>query len=245
MRRYEIVLSIDQTLVQSSCFNGRVIQQTARHGRERVHRASSDPTRERIVAAAIDLFSERSFEGASTRELAARAGVAQPLLNYHFRSKDDLWRAAVDQLFAELTQALKVRTAEVVADGDVAGSKAVIREFICFSARRPQLHRMITQESKADGPRMDYLVDRHVRPAYERTAQILGMLVKAGAVPDIPVEHLYYIITGAGPTMFVHGPECRRLTALDPTDDAVIQAHADAVCLLLFGPHVTTTTTTK
>ena len=34
---------------------------------------------------------------------------------------------------------------------------------------------------------------------------------------------------------FVLGPECRRLSSLDPTDDAVIEAHADAVCLLLFG----------
>ena len=60
-------------------------------------------------------------------------------------------------------------------------------------------------------------------------------LTRVGAVPDIPPAHLYYILTGAGPTMFVLGPECRRLTALDPTDDAVIEAHADAMCLLLFG----------
>jgi hypothetical protein len=35
--------------------------------------------------------------------------------------------------------------------------------------------------------------------------------------------------------MFVLGPECRRLSGLDPTSDEVIDAHADAVCLLLFG----------
>jgi len=54
-------------------------------------------------------------------------------------------------------------------------------------------------------------------------------------VPDIPAPHLYYIVTGAGPTMFVLGPECRRLTGLEPEDPAVIEAHADAVCALLFG----------
>ena len=42
---------------------------------------------------------ERSFDGASTREIAARAGVPQPLLAYHFRSKEDLWQAAVDSPF--------------------------------------------------------------------------------------------------------------------------------------------------
>jgi homoserine kinase len=54
-------------------------------------------------------------------------------------------------------------------------------------------------------------------------------------VPDIPAPHLYYILTGAGPTMFVLAPECRRLSALDPQSEAVIEAHADAVCRLLFG----------
>ena len=39
---------------------------------------------------------------------------------------------------------------------------------------------------------------------------------RPGHVPDIPVAHLYYILTGAGPTMFVLAPECRRLSGIDP-----------------------------
>ena len=73
---------------------------------DRTPRPSADPTRDRIVAAAVDLFAERSFDGATTREIAARAGVTQPLLNYHYRSKDELWRAAVDSLFESLTSSM-------------------------------------------------------------------------------------------------------------------------------------------
>ena len=91
------------------------------------------------------------------------------------------------------------------------------------------------QESKADRSRMDYLVDQHVRPIYERTIEIFESLSRLGAVPDVPAPHLYYILTGAGPTMFVLAPECRRLSSLDPSADDVIEAHADAVCRLLFG----------
>ena len=69
---------------------------------ERVQRPSADGTRERILAAALDLFSERSFEGASTRLIAERAGVPQPLLTYHFGNKKELWRAAVGRLFEDL-----------------------------------------------------------------------------------------------------------------------------------------------
>jgi TetR/AcrR family transcriptional regulator len=193
-------------------------------------------SQEQIVAAAIDLFSERSFEGATTREIAKRAGVTQPLLNYHFRSKEALWQAAVASLFDRLRATLDERMLGLRGVDPVTTAKLVVREFVTFSARNPELHRIITQESKADGPRMDHLVDRHVRPLYERTVALFEALATTGAVPPIHPTHLYYILTGAGATMFVLAPECRRLSPLDPTSDAVIDAHADAVCLFLFGP---------
>ncbi len=201
----------------------------------RLSRPSADPTRERILAAALDLFSERSFEGATTREIAARAGVTQPLLHYHFRSKDALWRAAVDTLFDTLSDALSTRAEGLRGVDELTVTRLIVREFIFFSARHPQLHRIITQECKVDGPRMDWLVERHIRPLYDSTVERFAHLVERGDLPDISAPHLYYIVTGAGPTMFVLGPECRRLSGLDPNDPDVIEAHADAVCLLLFG----------
>jgi TetR/AcrR family transcriptional regulator len=201
----------------------------------RVTRPSADATRDRIVAAATDLFSERSFDGATTRDIAAQAGVTQPLLTYHFHSKEELWRAAVDSLFSLLNQTLDERASGLRGVDEVTTAKLLVREFITFSARNPQLHRIIMQESKADSSRMDYLVDRHVRPIYERTTELFESLARQGAVPNVPSVHLYYILTGAGPTMFVLAPECRRLSSLDPSDDDVIEAHADAVSRLLFG----------
>ena len=198
-------------------------------------RPSADATRDRILAAAVDLFSERSFDGATTRDIAERAGVTQPLLNYHYRSKDELWRAAVDSLFDLLGQAMQARMEGLRGVDELTSAKLLVREFVTFSARHPQLHRIITQESKADGPRMDYLAEQHVRPLYETTVAMFERLARDGAVPPIAAPHLYYILTGAGPTMFVLGPECQRLSGLDPRSDEVIDAHADAVCLLLFG----------
>ena len=196
---------------------------------------TDDSARHRILAAAVDLFSERSFDGATTRQIAERAGVTQPLLNYHYRSKDELWRAAVDSLFAMLRQASQDRAESLEGVDELTSAKLMVREFVRFSARHPQLHRIITQESKADSARMDWLVEQHVRPLYDNTVVLFEHLARDGAVPPIPPAHLYYILTGAGPTMFVLGPECRRLTGLDPSSQDVIDAHVDAVCTLLFG----------
>jgi AcrR family transcriptional regulator len=55
--------------------------------------------RERILAAAIQEFARGGFQGTSTRRIAAAAGVTDPLLFYHFKSKAELYLAAVfDQL---------------------------------------------------------------------------------------------------------------------------------------------------
>jgi AcrR family transcriptional regulator len=61
--------------------------------------ASLRSRRERILAAAINAFASGGFQGVSTRQIAEAAGVTDPLLFYHFKSKADLYLAAVqDQL---------------------------------------------------------------------------------------------------------------------------------------------------
>jgi AcrR family transcriptional regulator len=201
----------------------------------RVTRPSADATRGRILAAALELFADRSFDGASTRDIAERAGVSQPSLGYHFRSKDELWRAAVSSLFAELEERMGARLHGLRGVDDVTRAELLVRDFIAFSAEHPQLHRIITQESKVDGDRMDWLVDQHVRPLYELTTGMFERLVAQGAVPDVPAPFLYYILTGAGPTIFVLAPECRRLAGFDPMAPDAVETHADIVVDLLFG----------
>ncbi|HVN50933.1 MAG TPA: TetR/AcrR family transcriptional regulator [Acidimicrobiales bacterium] len=201
----------------------------------RATRPSADATRQRILAAALDLFADRSYDGASTRDIAQRAGVSQPSVNYHFRTKHELWCAAVDGLFDELDAAMRARLDGLRGVDDLTRAELMVREFIAFSASHPQLHRIITQESKTDGERVDWLVERHVRPLYEMTAGLFERLVEQGVLPDVPVPILYYILTGAGPTIFVLAPECRRLAGFDPLTPEAVQAHADAVVNLLFG----------
>ena len=103
----------------------------------RVLRPSANPTGDPIVAAAADLFSERSFDGATTREIVARAGVTRPLLNYHFRSKEELWQAAVDSLFDLLNQTMDERATGLRGVDEITSAKLRVREFITFSARNP------------------------------------------------------------------------------------------------------------
>ena len=174
---------------------------------DRSSRPSADPTRDRILAAAADLFSDRSFDGATTREIAARAGVTQPLLNYHFRSKQGLWQAVVDSLFDLLNRTMVDRVEGLRGVDELTSAKLRVREFVTFSARNPQLHRIIMQESKADGPRMDYIVN-HVRPIYERTTALFERLAHEQRPGDGPVDSRHRQRRAAFPLTRRFVPQC-------------------------------------
>ncbi|QKG72007.1 CerR family C-terminal domain-containing protein [Erythrobacter mangrovi] len=82
--------------------------------------AKSAETRRTILDAAIVAFGEHGLEGASTRAIAAAAGVNQPALNYHFGSKDGLYvecaRAIVER-FAAGTAPASAAAIALLADG--------------------------------------------------------------------------------------------------------------------------------
>jgi TetR/AcrR family transcriptional regulator len=190
-------------------------------------------SRRAILDAALDRFSERSFDGASTRSIAEQAGVTQPLLNYHFAGKEELWRAAVDDLFERFRISMQDRVAGLRGVDDVTIARLMVRHFVEFSAANPQLHRIIMQESKRAGGRLDWLVETHVRPLYENAVAMFERLAARGELAPVAPAHLYYLLTGAGATVFVMAPECQRLTGVDPFAPEFVAAHADLVVDLL------------
>jgi AcrR family transcriptional regulator len=64
--------------------------------------ARGEETRLRIIDAAIELFGEHGFVAASTRDIAARAGVNAPALQYYFENKEGLYRACAEHLAAQV-----------------------------------------------------------------------------------------------------------------------------------------------
>ncbi len=59
-----------------------------------------EDTKEKILAAANDLFAEKGLEGTTVREICSRAGVNVALVNYHFKSKEGLYESCIQRIFA-------------------------------------------------------------------------------------------------------------------------------------------------
>src|ERR1700742_717256 len=70
--------------------------------RQRAEQQRSIETRAAILNAAVTEFAERGFEAASIRAIADRLGLQHPLITYHYRSKDILWRAAAEHAVAQI-----------------------------------------------------------------------------------------------------------------------------------------------
>lgn len=84
----------------------------------RSRRNTDDPSaRERILAAAEELFAESGFDATPTSRIASTAGVPKGLVHYYFQRKQDLLTALVDRLPDE-----RIEPARVVVPGDIAAS---------------------------------------------------------------------------------------------------------------------------
>ncbi len=109
-------------------------------------REAPGSTKGRILAAAEAVFAARGFEGASTREIAAQAGVNISSLHYHWASKDALYIAVFQDVFDRLTDLLRgtlgrlaeERSREVVV-------ARVMGELVAFLADNPTVPKLLVR----------------------------------------------------------------------------------------------------
>ena len=62
--------------------------------------------REAVLKAAIEIFARKGYAGASTREICREAGVTKPVLYYHFRGKEHLYRELMIDSFGNYQKLL-------------------------------------------------------------------------------------------------------------------------------------------
>jgi AcrR family transcriptional regulator len=77
--------------------------------------------RQAIVEAALRVFVDRSYAGTTTAEIARQAGVSEPILYRHFRSKRDLFFACLDRAWADLREAWNAKMEEL-GERDAVGA---------------------------------------------------------------------------------------------------------------------------
>jgi len=201
---------------------------------ERRPQQRSLDTRERLVEAALQVFAAHGFEGATTREIARRAEVALAALPYHFTTKEALWKAAADRIFGRLGETFSRRLAGLEGVDTKERLRLLLRDFVRFQAAHPELHRLMIQEGLAKGPRLEWLVETHIRPIYDFVRALVGAAQQVGMAPLGRPEHVHYMLIGAASSIYALAAEFELLTGESPTQEALVAEHVATLERMFF-----------
>ncbi len=146
--------------------------------------AKSSLTRENIVAAAIPIFGARGLDSAGTREIAEAAGVNQPAINYHFGSKENLYRACAEAIVDRYRQqmgSLSLNAAKALSDGcsaDEAREQLTtliegLTEFLLADEHSQNWVGFIVREMNEQGDAARILHENIWQPGTELVAQLI------------------------------------------------------------------------
>ncbi len=199
-------------------------QRTARKQQQR-----SIVTQQKLLDAAVEAFSENGFKGTSTRDIADRAGVHHPLITYHFKNKDQLWRAAADQIFVEFNTSLGSAMADIPESEARARAEAFIRTYVRYAHRQPALHKIILQESSLPSARLDWLVEKHLRPLFDVAVKALRELQAQGIAPPGNPAILFNMIRVSAGGLLALSAEIRGTSNIDLNSHDALDELADMI----------------
>ena len=187
--------------------------------------------RAKILGAAIEAFSEKGFDAASTRDIARRAGIEQGLLTYHFPNKRALWCAAADAIFDDLAKHIEVTLGTLVTSPPKERARQGVREAVRYLAVNPELFRFLVDAGNRSDEMMRWLVDQHLKPRFD--FMLNEGVAKARDIDSSVAGHAFFALCGAASLIFAVAPACRRLTGIDATTQSAIDTHADFLANLM------------
>ena len=190
--------------------------------------------RARILAAALAQFAEHGYEGTRTAEIARRAGVTHPLVHYHFRSKDQLWKTVVDEMLGPLRTAFEGVVTELRDVGSRERLKILVRRFARFSAEHPDVTRLMIREGAHDSPRLRWLIRHHVRFLVRAFEEILEAAQLEGWAKPLPREHVLFLCVGAASYFFSATAMLRHAYHLDTQAPVLIERYTDTLVEIVF-----------
>ena len=171
-------------------------------------------TLDRLFTAAIELFGERGYAGATVDDIVERAGVAKGTVYYHFRSKSELVSALLDDGLRRL--AASFRSELEGAQGGAAALRALVHAELVYIERYQAFSKLVMSEMwRADRDWRDSL--RTLREEYVEvfaTALRRGMaegVFRADLDAQTTASTIFGMIATAALDWLVFDPQAARV----------------------------------
>jgi TetR/AcrR family transcriptional regulator len=146
---------------------------------------------DKILDAALEVFADCGFKGATIDQIATRAGLSKPNLLYYFRRKKDLYLAVLERTLDMWLEPLRA----IRADGDPAEEiRAYINRKLEFSKLRPTASRLFANEMIQGAPLLKTILQGDLREIVDEKAAVIRGWAKAGRIADVDPYHLIFVI---------------------------------------------------
>ncbi|MGQ9369250.1 TetR/AcrR family transcriptional regulator [Azospirillum sp. ST 5-10] len=183
---------------------------------ERPARRDPEGTRRALLAAAVGEFADKGLAGARVDEIARRAGVNKQLVYHHFGNKDDLFRAALEEVYGQIRA--RERALHLADLPPAAAMERLVGFSFDYLAEHPEFIALLNDENRHGALHLggsDAVRAMH-SPLVEMIADALQRGVRAGVFrADVDPINLYVSIAGLSYFFFSNN---RTLSAIFATN---------------------------
>ncbi|MCB1542828.1 MAG: TetR family transcriptional regulator [Rhodoblastus sp.] len=190
--------------------------------------ARAPNTKDRLMAAAREIMTERNAVEFSLQDVAARSGLNSALVKYHFGNKDGLLLAILERdAEISLKQVEKLLAREMPATQKLSLHMSGIIETYF---RKPYMNRLVHMLVHERGDEAAQQVSRFfVEPLARFQRQMLEEGVKSGEFKEVDPGFFYHAVGSACDALFRWHPESRRIWGVATINDAQRRRYADFV----------------
>ncbi len=163
-------------------------------------RRSAEQTRGQILEAAVLRFAELGFNDTRLEDLGEDVGIGRSAILYHFKDKQLLYRAVLDEIFGGLMGKLR---AALTATGTLAEClEAGVCAFVDYVGRHPIAARIAMRESVNPDPAIREELQALSRPFLGLLDVMFEQGERTGIFRPLRSDPLHFVSCVAGATLF-------------------------------------------
>lgn len=146
---------------------------------------------EKILEAALDVFSMHGFRGATIDQIAEVAGMSKPNLLYYFRTKETMHRALIERVLDTWLDPLREFDAEGNPEAEI---RSYIRRKLEMARDYPRESRLFANEVLRGAPLIEDELKGPLKQLVDDKAEVIRAWAKAGKIAKCDPYHLIFAI---------------------------------------------------
>jgi TetR/AcrR family transcriptional regulator len=144
-----------------------------------------------ILEAALDVFSQAGFRGATLDQIAEAAGLSKPNLLYYFPSKEAVHTALLSRLLDTWLDPLRALKPEGEPQAEIMG---YVRRKLELSRDFPRESRLFANEILQGAPRIMEAITGDLKTLVDEKAALLTVWMDQGRIARLDPHHLIFSI---------------------------------------------------